>query len=109
MADRAREVLLEARRRTADPVLLEYLAFRALGAARRRIAETVDPEDTLVRRARRVEAFLTNPFDVAKEMTGREGETVPLELTLDGVERILDGECDDVEPDDLLFLGALPR
>jgi F-type H+-transporting ATPase subunit beta len=105
---RARALLRDARDRTFDPVLLEYLALRATGAARRRLEASVDPGDGIVRRARRLEAFLTNPFDVAKEMTGRDGEIVPLEATLDGVEAILAGDCDHLAPDDLRFVGALP-
>jgi F-type H+-transporting ATPase subunit beta len=107
LAARARSLLRDARDRTFDPVLLEYLALRATGAARRRVAASADPDDEIVQRARRLEAFLTNPFDVAKEMTGRDGETVPLEATLDGVEAILAGDCDHRAPDDLRFIGAL--
>jgi F-type H+-transporting ATPase subunit beta len=59
------------------------------------------------RPARRLEAFLTHPFDVGKEITGKDGETVGLADTLDGVEAILRGDCDDVDPAELMFIGAL--
>ena len=50
-----------------------------------------DPDDGIVARARRLEAFLTHPFDVGKPLTGKDGATVPLAATLDGVEAILGG------------------
>jgi len=115
LAQRARELLTAARALTYDPVLLEYMACRALGAAKRRLAQTSDrvaalaPEDRkTVERAQRLEAFMTNPFDVAEEMTGVKGAVVALADTLDGVERILDGACDGVAPTDLSYIGALP-
>ncbi len=41
-------------------------------------------------------------------MTGVDGETVPLAATLDGVEAILAGDCDHLDPQELRFIGALP-
>jgi len=109
IAEEARSLLRDARSRTFDPVLLELLAVRAIGAAQRHVAKSADPDDALVQRARRLEAFLTHPFDMGKEMTGVDGEVVPLAATLDGVESILAGDHDDTDPNDLTFIGALPR
>jgi F-type H+-transporting ATPase subunit beta len=115
LANRARDLIRAARGLTLDPVLLEYLACRAYGAAKRRLAElperiaALDPEDRkTVERARRLEAFLTNPFFVVEEETGTKAQSVTLRDTLDGVEAILDGACDDVAVEDLWFVGALP-
>ena len=108
IAAEARDLIRDARSRTFDPVLLELLAVNALGAARRHVATTVDPDDPVVQRARRLEAFLTHPFDIGKEITGKDGETVPLAATLTGVEAILRGECDQLPVSELMYIGALP-
>lgn len=52
--------------------------------------EELSPEDQLlVKRARRLERFLTQPFKVTEQFTGEEGAMVELEDTLDGCEAIL--------------------
>jgi len=98
-----------------DSTLLEYLACRAYGAARRRVKQRPERIATLgseerrtVERADRLETFLTTPFYVAEDFTGVKGVTVSLEDTLSGVETILKGECDAMPVDDLRFIGALP-
>ncbi|HFD15678.1 MAG TPA: F0F1 ATP synthase subunit beta [Rhodospirillales bacterium] len=48
-----------------------------------------------VARARRLARFLTQPFAVTEAFTGRPGVSVPVEETLEGCRRILDGEGDD--------------
>jgi F-type H+-transporting ATPase subunit beta len=60
-----------------------------------------------VRRARRLERFLTQPFFTTEQFTGNEGKTVSLEDALDGVERILADEFDDVSERDLYMLGSV--
>ena len=66
------------------------------------------PEDRqLVRRARRLERFLTQPFVVAEAFTGRDGVRVPLADTLRGCERILAGELDEVDEERLYMRGTL--
>jgi len=109
VAAQARELLGAARERTLDVRLLELLAVRAFGAAQRHLRRQEDVDDPIVQRARRLEAFLTHPFEIGREMTGVPGATVPLEATLDGVEAILAGDCDGVDPKALTFVGALPR
>ena len=51
--------------------------------------------------------FFTQPFHVAEVYTGRKGEYVTLSDTLDGVERILSGECDDIPEDRFYLIGAV--
>jgi F-type H+-transporting ATPase subunit beta len=66
--------------------------------------EELSPSDRLiVRRARRLERFLTQPFFLTEEFTGRKGRHVPLEKTLDGCEAILSGRMDDV-PEEAFFM-----
>jgi len=67
------------------------------------------PEDRrLVRRARRLQRFLTQPFVVAEAFTGRRGARVPIGDTLDGCERILAGALDETSEERLYMIGAMP-
>lgn len=61
----------------------------------------------LVGRSSRLRNFLTQPFFVAETFTGMKGRNVSPEETLDGVEAILDGRCDDVPEEKLLMIGKL--
>jgi ATP synthase F1 beta subunit len=49
-----------------------------------------------VMRARKVQRFMSQPFQVAEIFTGMAGKFCTLEQTIDGFERILNGELDDV-------------
>ena len=60
-----------------------------------------------VRRARRLERFLTQPFFVTERYTAHTGRYVPLADTLDGCERILGGEFDERPERDLHMIGSL--
>lgn len=60
-----------------------------------------------VGRARRLIRFLTQPFAVTAQFTGREGASVSIEDTLKGCEAILDGETDDWEESSLYMVGTL--
>ncbi|MGH9579808.1 MAG: F0F1 ATP synthase subunit beta, partial [Terriglobales bacterium] len=62
---------------------------------------------TAVRRARRLVRFLTQPFAMTSQFTGREGASVPLEDTLKGCRAILDGESDDWDESSLYLVGKL--
>jgi F-type H+-transporting ATPase subunit beta len=64
------------------------------------------PEDQqAVRRARRLERFLTQPLFVTESITGQAGRHVPLEDTLVGCEAILDGQYDAVDEHRLSMIG----
>lgn len=65
-----------------------------------------DDQRTVVR-ARRLERFLTQPFEISRSFTGRPGVRVPLDETLDGCERILAGETDGLPEHELFMIGAL--
>lgn len=57
--------------------------------------EELSEEDKLVvHRARRVQRFLSQPFFVAEQFTGLQGQLVPIEETIKGFNRILSGELD---------------
>ena len=53
--------------------------------------------------------FLTQPFTVAEAYTGRKGQFVTIQQTLEGCERIIQGRVDRVKEDDFYLIGALPQ
>ena len=61
----------------------------------------------LVQRARRLLRFLSQPFHVTQQFTGREGKTVALADTISGCKRILAGEADDWAESSLYMTGTL--
>jgi len=60
-----------------------------------------------VNRARRLERFLTQPFQVTEQFTGREGRRVPRQAALDGCERILNDEFADSPEQALYMIGPV--
>lgn len=60
-----------------------------------------------VRRARRLIRFLTQPFSVTSQFTGRPGTSVPLQETIAGCRAILDGETDGWSEASLYMVGTL--
>ena len=71
------------------------------------IDELSDEDKTVVTRARRILRFLSQPFFVAEQFTGKEGRYVKLEDTIDGFERLLKGEFDDLPEAAFLFVGKI--
>jgi len=70
--------------------------------------EELSPTDRLiVKRARRLERFFTQPFFLTEEFTGRKGRHVPLNKTLDGCEMILTGKMDDVPEEAFFMIGDI--
>jgi F-type H+-transporting ATPase subunit beta len=70
--------------------------------------EELSPADRLiVRRARRLERFLTQPFFLTEEFTGRKGRHVPLDTTLAGCDKILSGELDKVPEEAFFMIGGV--
>ena len=59
-----------------------------------------------VKRARRVQRFMSQPFHVAESFTGQSGVYVPLEKTVDSVEAILSGDLDEVPEQYFLMTGT---
>lgn len=56
--------------------------------------ELAEEDKAIVRRARKIQRFLSQPFSVAEKFTGVQGKFVPLQDTLKGFRAILDGEMD---------------
>ncbi len=64
--------------------------------------ELSEEDKTTVYRARKIEKFLSQPFHVAEMFTGLKGVYVPVEETVKGFKKIIDGEADDV-PEQAFF------
>jgi F-type H+-transporting ATPase subunit beta len=71
------------------------------------IEELSGDDQIVVARARRLERFLTQPFAVTEQFTGREGRLVDVDDALDGCESILAGELDERDESDLYMIGSL--
>ncbi|NQU84131.1 MAG: F0F1 ATP synthase subunit beta [Mariniphaga sp.] len=56
--------------------------------------ELSEEDKLVVHRARRVQRFLSQPFFVASQFTGLEGQLVSIEDTIKGFNMIMDGEVD---------------
>ena len=70
--------------------------------------EELSAEDQqMVHRARRLIRFLTQPFFVTEQFTGRPGKRVEIEDTLRGCEAILDGQFDDAPESALYMIGDI--
>lgn len=70
--------------------------------------EELSEEDRLtVRRARRLQRFLTQPFFSTEQYTGIHGKYVELEDTLRGFEEILEGRHDDLPEQAFYMVGTI--
>lgn len=61
----------------------------------------------IVFRARKLEKFLTQPFFTTKQFTNIEGTFVQLERTINGCNRILDGEFDNIPEQAFYMIGDI--
>jgi F-type H+-transporting ATPase subunit beta len=70
--------------------------------------DELSPEDKqTVFRARKIQKFLSQPFNVAEVFTGIAGKIVSLEDTIKGFKMILDGELDHVDENDFAYKGGI--
>ena len=70
--------------------------------------DELSPEDKLaVARARKIQRFLSQPFDVAKNFTGQEGKYVPLKETIKGFKGIVNGDYDSLPEQAFYMVGAI--
>ena len=71
------------------------------------IDELSDEDKIIVRRARRIQRFFSQPFFVAEQFTGTEGKYVKLEDTIRGFKGIIDGEYDELPEAAFLYVGTI--
>lgn len=73
------------------------------------IDELSSGDRIIYERARKLQNYLTQPFFVAEAYTGKKGEYVTIEQTLDGCERIINGHLDRKSENDFYMIGAAPK
>ena len=69
--------------------------------------ELSEDEKMLVNRARKVQRFLSQPFNVAEQFTGLPGKYVQLSDTIQGFKEILDGKHDEIPEGYFLNAGSI--
>jgi F-type H+-transporting ATPase subunit beta len=69
--------------------------------------ELTDDDKLAVSRARRIQKFLSQPFFVAEQFTGRSGKYVPLEETIKSFEEILEGKYDHISEQAFYMKGSI--
>jgi len=71
------------------------------------IEELSDEDKVIVARARKIQRFMSQPFHVAEEFTGRPGRYVPVEETVRGFKEITEGLHDDKPEQAFYMMGAI--
>ena len=69
--------------------------------------ELSEDDKIIVSRARKIERFFSQPFNVAQQFTGREGRYVPMRETVLGFREILDGKLDDIPEGAFMMVGTI--
>ena len=113
---------LDSTSRQLDPHVIgedHYNTTRAVQSTLQRYKELRDiiailgmdelsPEDKLaVSRARKIQRFLSQPFNVAEVFTGSPGKIVPLKDTIRGFKMIVAGECDALPEQAFYMVGTI--
>jgi F-type H+/Na+-transporting ATPase subunit beta len=113
---------LDSTSRQLDPLVIgeeHYNTARGVQAVLQRYKELQDiiailgmdelsEEDKLsVFRARKIQRFLSQPFNVAKVFTGQDGKIVPLKDTIRGFKGIISGEYDNLPEQAFYMVGGI--
>jgi F-type H+/Na+-transporting ATPase subunit beta len=113
---------LESSSRILDPRILgqeHYNVARAVKAVLQKYKDLQDiiailgmdelsEEDNLtVKRARKIQRFLSQPFFVAQQFTGLEGRYVKLEDTIRGFQEIVEGKHDSIPEQAFYMVGTI--
>jgi F-type H+-transporting ATPase subunit beta len=113
---------LDSTSRQLDPLVVgeeHYSVARRVQATLQRYKELRDiiailGMDELARktswpctRARKIQRFLSQPFNVAEVFTGTPGKIVPLADTIKGFKMIVDGECDSIPEQAFYMVGGI--
>src|ERR1700728_2628061 len=113
---------LDSTSRQLDPLVVgqeHYDTARAVQAVLQRYKELQDiiailgmdelsEEDKLsVYRARKIQRFLSQPFNVAKVFTGQDGKIVPLKETIRGFRGIIEGQYDSLPEQAFYMVGTI--
>jgi len=71
------------------------------------IEELSEEDKLIVSRARKIQRFLSQPFHVAQEFTGREGKYVTIAETVKGFKEIIEGQHDDKPEQAFYMMGGI--
>ena len=71
--------------------------------------ELSEEDKDVVFRARKIQLFLSQPFFVASQFTGREGEYVDIKDTIKGFQEILEGKHDDLPEQAFYMTGTIEQ
>ncbi|MDH4196842.1 MAG: F0F1 ATP synthase subunit beta, partial [Candidatus Aminicenantes bacterium] len=71
------------------------------------IEELSEEDKLIVARARKIQRFLSQPFHVAEQFTGREGKYVTVEETVKGFKEICEGLHDDKPEQAFYMVGTI--
>ena len=69
--------------------------------------ELSEEDKLIVSRARKVQRFLSQPFEVAEQFTGYKGKYVPLKETVRGFREIIEGKHDAIPESCFLYTGSI--
>ncbi|MFH1454169.1 MAG: F0F1 ATP synthase subunit beta [Armatimonadota bacterium] len=69
------------------------------------VEELSDQDKIIVNRARRIQKYLSQPFFVAEEFTGRKGKFVDLRDTVKGFKELVDGNLDSL-PEQAFYMAG---
>jgi F-type H+-transporting ATPase subunit beta len=69
--------------------------------------ELSDEDKLIVYRARKIQRFLSQPFNVAEVFTGQKGKYVSLTDTINGFKEILAGKFDDIPEQAFYMVGSI--
>ncbi|MCH1624276.1 helix-turn-helix domain-containing protein [Fredinandcohnia quinoae] len=90
----------------AKKLLRRYRELRSLVSIHG-VEKLPSSEIQTYKRGERLEAYLTQPFYVAEAFTGKKGESIQLQDTLNDIRKIMDGVVDSIEVDQLTYIGKL--
>jgi F-type H+-transporting ATPase subunit beta len=68
--------------------------------------ELSEEDRVTVTRARKIQRFLSQPFNVGEVFTGLKGVTVPVDETVESFEALVNGELDEVPEQAFLNVGG---
>jgi F-type H+/Na+-transporting ATPase subunit beta len=113
---------LESGSRILDPQFVGQAHYQAATGAQRILQRYKELQDIIailgmdelseddkrvVARARRIQRFMSQPFAVAEQFTGLPGKYVKLEDTIRSVQRIVEGEFDQLPEQAFFMAGAI--
>jgi F-type H+-transporting ATPase subunit beta len=69
--------------------------------------ELSEDDKLIVRRAQRIQLFLSQPFHVAEQFTGQAGRFVEIGDTVKSFKELIEGKCDDLPLDAFRYVGTM--